>query len=125
MITLDTDTQVWAGGGGDDLAKSPHMARIGNSVYPDMCPNDPTCSQFGFYQGGKPTPMMEKSLLYKLTQYGYKPEIKLSDSRYQHVFTSKYGKCRVYKINNVDQKSKKWVANHDNKLCDAEGSWYV
>jgi dolichyl-diphosphooligosaccharide--protein glycosyltransferase len=23
---------VWAGGGGDDLAKSPHMARIGNSV---------------------------------------------------------------------------------------------
>jgi dolichyl-diphosphooligosaccharide---protein glycosyltransferase len=23
---------VWTGGGGDDLAKSPHMARIGNSV---------------------------------------------------------------------------------------------
>ena len=40
---------VWAGGGGDDLAKSPHLARIGNSVYPGHC-NDPTCSQFGFHQ---------------------------------------------------------------------------
>jgi hypothetical protein len=27
---------VWAGGGGDDLAKSPHLARIANSVYWDM-----------------------------------------------------------------------------------------
>merc|ERR1719335_921857 len=41
---------VWTGGGGDDLAKSPHMARIANSVYPDLCPNDPTCSQFGMDQ---------------------------------------------------------------------------
>ena len=59
---------VWAGGGGDDLAKSPHMARIGNSVYLDIC-DDPTCSQFGFYQGGIPTPMMEKCLLYKMVQW--------------------------------------------------------
>ena len=34
---------IWAGGGGDDLAKSPHMARIANSVYSDICPGDPTC----------------------------------------------------------------------------------
>merc|ERR1719263_643332 len=39
---------VWTGGGGDDLAKSPHMARIANSVYPDLCPNDPACREFGF-----------------------------------------------------------------------------
>ena len=45
---------VWAGGGGDDLAKSPHMARIGNSVFLDICPDDPTCSKFGFYQAGSP-----------------------------------------------------------------------
>ena len=37
---------LWTGGGGDDLAKSPHLARIANSVYRDMCPNDPTCSRF-------------------------------------------------------------------------------
>lgn len=40
---------LWTGGGGDDLAKSPHMARIANSVYNDVCPGDPTCSHFGFY----------------------------------------------------------------------------
>jgi dolichyl-diphosphooligosaccharide--protein glycosyltransferase len=39
---------VWAGGGGDDLAKSPHLARIANSVYRDHCPGDPTCRAFGF-----------------------------------------------------------------------------
>ena len=39
---------VWAGGGGDDLAKSPHLARIANSVYRDLCPEDPTCRAFGF-----------------------------------------------------------------------------
>jgi dolichyl-diphosphooligosaccharide--protein glycosyltransferase len=39
---------IWGGGGGDDLAKSPHLARIANSVYRSMCPNDPTCSRFGY-----------------------------------------------------------------------------
>ena len=40
---------VWGGGGGDDLAKSPHLARIANSVYRDHCPQgDPTCRAFGF-----------------------------------------------------------------------------
>lgn len=39
---------VWAGGGGDDVAKSPHLARIANSVYRSMCPNDPVCQSFGF-----------------------------------------------------------------------------
>ena len=39
---------VWGGGGGDDLAKSPHLARIANSVYRDLCPEDPTCRSFGF-----------------------------------------------------------------------------
>ena len=54
---------VWAGGGGDDLAKSPHMARIGNSVFHDIC-SEPTCAEFGFYEGGVPTPMMKESILY-------------------------------------------------------------
>ena len=30
---------LWTGGGGDDLAKSPHLARIANSVYRDMVSN--------------------------------------------------------------------------------------
>jgi dolichyl-diphosphooligosaccharide--protein glycosyltransferase len=39
---------IWGGGGGDDLAKSPHLARIANSVYRDHCPGDVTCAAFGF-----------------------------------------------------------------------------
>ena len=115
---------VWAGGGGDDLAKSPHMARIGNSVYSDICPGDPTCSQFGFYQGGVPTPMMRKSLLYKMTQYGYREDVKLNPQRFMHVKTTKYGKVRIYKVMNVNKKSKEWIANPENRVCDAPGSWY-
>jgi hypothetical protein len=39
---------VWAGGGGDDVAKSPHLRRIANSVYRGLC-DEPTCREFGFY----------------------------------------------------------------------------
>jgi len=115
---------VWAGGGGDDLAKSPHMARIGNSVYHDICPGDPTCSQFGFYQGGIPTPMMEKCLLYKMVRQGEPGIPPLSSKRFTHAFSSKYGKVRIFKVMNVSLKSKKWVADPANRVCDAPGSWY-
>jgi dolichyl-diphosphooligosaccharide--protein glycosyltransferase len=39
---------VWAGGGGDDMNKSPHLRRIANSVYRDIC-SDPTCRDFNIY----------------------------------------------------------------------------
>lgn len=39
---------VWTGGGGDDLAKSPHLIRIANSVYRGLC-SEPTCREFGYY----------------------------------------------------------------------------
>merc|ERR1712118_476206 len=55
---------VWSGGGSDDMAKSPPLARIGNSVFPDVCgDDDPTCNKFGFYNDGTPTDMMAKSFL--------------------------------------------------------------
>merc|ERR1719421_1996279 len=115
---------IWTGGGGDDLAKSPHMARIGNSVYNDICPNDPTCRQFGFYdRQGTPTPMMAESLLYKLHGHGQKPGVSVDRDRFKEVFTSKYNKVRIYKVLKVSKKSKKWVADPANKLCDA-GGWY-
>mgnify|MGYP001334167903 CR=1 FL=1 len=34
---------IWAGGNGDDVQKSMHIARITNSVYPDLCKGDPHC----------------------------------------------------------------------------------
>jgi len=113
---------VWAGGGGDDLAKSPHLARIGNSVYPGHC-DDPTCSTFGFHQDRSPTPMMAKSLLYKMCMAG-QMGVSVNETYFQHVYTSKYGKVRIFKVRKVSLKSKKWVADPDNKQCDAPGSWY-
>lgn len=109
---------VWAGGGGDDLAKSPHLARIGNSVYPGHC-NDPTCSQFGFHQDRSPTPMMAQSLLYKLCQ-----GIGVNETYFKHAFSSKYGKVKIYKVRQVSKASKEWIADPKNRICDAEGSWY-
>ena len=103
----------------DDLGKSPHMARIGNSVYRDICPDDPTCSRFGFYEGGMPTPMMENSLLYKLST-----NQNVNPNRFTLAFKSQFGLVQIYKIENVSEKSKKWIADPSNRICDAPGSWY-
>ena len=55
---------AFAGMHGDDLAKSPHMARIGGSVYKDVDPD-----KFGFDNYGQPTEMMKDSLLYTTIMY--------------------------------------------------------
>jgi len=115
---------VWAGGHGDDLGKSPHLARIGNSVFPDHCgDSDPLCQKFSFYEGGKPTPMMAESFLFKAVRHG-QDGVKLSSKYWQEVHTTKYGLMRVYKILNVSQESKEWVENPANRDCDSPGSWY-
>jgi dolichyl-diphosphooligosaccharide--protein glycosyltransferase len=116
---------VWAGGGGDDLAKSPHMARIGNSVYNDICPNDPTCSKYGFTdQRYTPTPMMAKSLLYKLHEHEVRPGVSANPKLFKKVFDSKYGKVRIFKVMDVSKSSKKEVLATRFDNCDAPGSWY-
>ena len=78
---------VWVGGGGDDLAKSPHMARISNSVYSDICPGDPTCRQFGFIDRDRtPKPMMAASLLYKLHSHNQRPGVKVNPDLFEEVY---------------------------------------
>ncbi len=42
---------IYSGGGSDDLAKSPFIARIANSVYRSVCPGDVTCRNFRFMVG--------------------------------------------------------------------------
>merc|ERR1712046_466506 len=100
---------VWAGGGGDDLAKSPHLARIGNSVFPDHCgDDDPKCTKFGFYSDhSTPTPMMKKSLRYNLVSNG-QHGAKVHPQLFQEVHMTKYGLMRVYKVMNVSQERKDW-----------------
>lgn len=114
---------VWGGGGGDDLAKSPHLARIATSVYRDHCPNDPTCRAFSFIDHqGTPSAMMQRSLLYRLHGGGIRPDVVVPNDRFQEVYRSKYGKVRIYKIIGVAEESKKWVL--ENRKCDAPGSWF-
>ena len=75
------------------MAKSPHMARIGNSVFDDICPGDPTCRKFGFINRDMtPTPMMAASLLYKLHSNRMVPGVTVDPKLFREVFMSKYGK---------------------------------
>ena len=114
---------IWGGGGGDDLAKSPHLARIANSVYRDHCPDDPTCRAFGFLdRQGTPSAMMRRSLLYNLHGHKIKPDVVVPEDRFVEVYRSTYGKVRIYKISGVSEESKKWV--EENYECDAPGSWF-
>merc|ERR1719357_1022433 len=115
---------VWAGGHSDDLGKSPHLARIGNSVFPDHCgDDDPLCRKFSFYRDGKPTPMMAQSFLYRAVKHGMEG-VKLSSKYWKEVHTTKYGLMRVYQVLNVSQESKDWAEDPANKVCDSPGSWY-
>jgi len=113
---------VWAGGGGDDVAKSPHMRRIANSVYRFLCPNDPTCRNFGMDRQGGPTPAIRESLLFQLHSHKIVPGVEADKNRFRHVKVTKHGKVRIFKILSVSESSKEWVKN--NRVCDAPGSWF-
>mmetsp|Transcript_116294 Transcript_116294/g.217716 ORF Transcript_116294/g.217716 Transcript_116294/m.217716 type:complete len:223 (+) Transcript_116294:2-670(+) len=115
---------VWAGGGGDDLAKSPHMARIANSVYPDVCPGDPACRQFGFDREGNPTKMMTESTLFKLHSHNQRENVTANPDMYEEAYTSTHNLVRIFRVLNVSQESKEWAADPRNRQCDAPGSWY-
>jgi dolichyl-diphosphooligosaccharide--protein glycosyltransferase len=113
---------VWSGGGADDMAKSPHLFRIGKSIGHDTGTVDmhEIQSKFGVDQYGRPTPLMAQSLLYKLVSF----QGAVAKERFEEVYTSKYRKVRIYKVVNVSDKSKQWAADPANRLCDAPGSWY-
>ena len=68
--------------------------------------------------------MMANSLLFKLHRNRVDPKVSVDPKRFKEVFMSEYGKVRIYEVVGVSKKSKNWSANHTNKLCDAEGSWY-
>eukprot|EP00756_Hemistasia_phaeocysticola_P021221 Hpha_TRINITY_DN15763_c5_g12::TRINITY_DN15763_c5_g12_i1::g.37016::m.37016/K07151/STT3; dolichyl-diphosphooligosaccharide--protein glycosyltransferase len=114
---------IWGGGRGDDLAKSIHMARIGTSIYSDICPGDPTCSQFGFDRSHNPTPMMARSLLYKLHSHGQKGVV-ANPKLWKDVYMSKHGLVRIFQVQNIHKGSREWIADPANRVCDAPGSWY-
>lgn len=110
---------IWTGGGGDDLAKMPHIARIANSVYSSVCNGDPLCSQLGYIdRQGTPSEMMANSLIYKLHSGFQRPGVVVDQNRFENVFTSKYNKVRIWRVKSVDKESKAWAADLANKKCD-------
>jgi len=71
-----------------------------------------------------PSPTMEKSLLYKLHSHQRAEGVVANPDLFREVFSSKYGKVRIFKVLQVSEESKKWVAEPSNKLCDVEGGWF-
>ena len=101
------------------------MARIGNSVYRDICPDDPTCRSFGFTdRQGTPTPMMAESLLYKLHSHQQRPGVAADPTLFREAYTSRFNKVRIFKVLKVSKTSKQWTRDPANRICDAPGSWY-
>mmetsp|Transcript_24377 Transcript_24377/g.47951 ORF Transcript_24377/g.47951 Transcript_24377/m.47951 type:complete len:781 (+) Transcript_24377:52-2394(+) len=113
---------IWTGGNGDDLDKSIHLARIGNSVYSGLC-GDAVCSDFARTKDGA-TPRMADSLIYKMHGHGEKEGVSIDTKLWTPVYTSKYRKVKIYKVKKVNKKSRKWSAEPSNRKCDAPGSWY-
>jgi dolichyl-diphosphooligosaccharide--protein glycosyltransferase len=113
---------IWANGNGDDLQKSMHISRITNSVFPDLCKGDKFCNNFGFNQHG-PMEDMAKSLVYKLHQNGKNPAVKVHPKLFKEVYESPNGLVRIYKVQNVAEDSKEWIASPESRVCDG-GGWY-
>lgn len=114
---------VWAGERETDLRISAHFARIGNSVFPDICgPADPTCSKYAAYPS--PTPMMRASFVYNAVKHNLVDGVRLDPKLFKEVHTTKHGLMRIYQVLNVSNESKAWVADPANRICDAPGRWY-
>merc|ERR1712087_700333 len=67
---------------------------------------------------------MRKSLVYNLFMHKNLPGVTANPKLFKEVFTSPRGEMRIFEILNVSQESKEWVANPENRVCDAPGSWY-
>merc|ERR1712159_399356 len=67
---------------------------------------------------------MAKSLLYKLHSGGIRSGVHVNPKLFREVHSSTHGLVRIYKVQNVAQDSKEWLADPANRNCDAPGSWY-
>merc|ERR1712008_471936 len=102
---------------GDDVAKSPHMARISGSVYSDINPQI-----FGMMGEGQPSPMMAESVIYNLVNYRLNPDVQsLPANTFKEVFTSKHRLIRIYKVGRVSKASKKYCSEGRGKKMWEEG----
>jgi dolichyl-diphosphooligosaccharide--protein glycosyltransferase len=101
-------TTRYAGMMGDDLAKSPHMARIASSVYKDI-----DASEYRMdHRTGEATPMMEASLLYRLHNYRLNPEAKVKLEHFEEAYTTTNQMVRIYKVLDISEESRAFFAEN-------------
>ena len=91
----------------DDLAKSPHMARIGWSVYGDRI----GCNATDFYmeRDGTPSDCMRDSILWRMHAWRFDTSAAPLE-RFEEAYTTTNRMVRIYKVLDVDQESKAWRA---------------
>lgn len=65
---------------------------------------------------------MQRSLLFNLVRHGYGTQI--DPTKFKEVYKTQYGKVRIFKIVNIDEGSKRWGANPNNRVCDIDGGWF-
>ena len=68
--------------------------------------------------------MMRASFLYKLHSHKLVDGVEADPMQFEEVYRSKYGKVRIFKLLNIDEESKSWIADPSNRICDAPGSWF-
>merc|ERR1711972_313504 len=66
---------------------------------------------------------MAESFVYRAVRHG-EQGVALNPRLFQEVHSTKYGMIRIFKVMNVSEESKLWVADPANRVCDAPGSWY-
>jgi hypothetical protein len=95
-------TTRYAGMSSDDLAKSPHMARIAGSVYRSIDPG-----AFWMDQSGNPSDMMRESVLFRLHHYGLDQKQGVTELKhFEEAYTSTNRMVRIFKVKKVSKKSK-------------------
>ena len=93
-------TTAHAGMHGDDLAKSPHMARIAASVFKSIDGDN-----FRMDRDRNPSDSMRASLLYALHGQGIVDGVAPLDN-FEEVYTSVNQMVRIYKVKNADAESR-------------------
>uniref|UniRef100_A0A7S4F3N1 dolichyl-diphosphooligosaccharide--protein glycotransferase n=1 Tax=Chrysotila carterae TaxID=13221 RepID=A0A7S4F3N1_CHRCT len=99
-------TTRFAGMYSDDIAKSPHMARIAGSVYPDIKP-----AEFYVSREGTPSKMMQESVLWRLHHWKLDPKAE-KPLHFEEAYTTRNRMVRIYKVLDVDEESKRWRKEH-------------
>jgi len=100
-------TTRYAGMYADDLAKSPHMARIGASVYADRIGCD--AKEFYMERDGTPSDCMRQSVLYRMHGHRLDPNVEPL-KMFEEAYTSTHKMVRIFKVADISEESKEWRA---------------